>query len=46
MSVYLKDSHNDYLVNQTSLKEWINAADRITFFDLPYTVGTAQIKGE
>lgn len=46
MPVYLNDSHNAHLVGKTNLKEWINAADRITYFDLPYTVGTAQIKGE
>ncbi len=46
MPIYLADAHNAHLVSKTNLKEWINAADRITYFALPYTVGTAQIKGE
>ena len=46
MPIYLADNHNAHLVGKTNLKEWINAADRITYFDLPYTVGTAKIKGE
>lgn len=46
MPIYLADAHNAHLVGKTNLKEWINAADRITCFDLPYTVGKAQIKGE
>lgn len=46
MPIYLADAHNAHLVSKTGLKEWINAADRITYFALPYTVGTAQIKGE
>ncbi len=43
MPVYLGDAHNAHLVNKLSLAEWINAADRITQFTLPYTPGTAKI---
>ncbi|MDY4887144.1 MAG: MBL fold metallo-hydrolase [Eubacteriales bacterium] len=41
--LYLTDAHNAHLVKNLHVKEVINAANRITEFYLPYTVGTYKI---
>ena len=41
--LYLTDPHNAHLVNDLHVKETINAANRITEMDIPYTPGTSRV---
>ena len=41
--LYLTAPHNAHLVNDLHVKETINAANRITEMDIPYTPGTSRV---
>lgn len=43
LQVYLGDEHNAHLAYRLHVEEILNAANRITEFDVPYTPGTSRI---